>query len=294
MIGEKKAVDRIVDAAICLVLLLLALSCLFPFVHVLAQSFSSKGAISANKVGLWPVGFNLDNYRYLMRDKGFFGSFRISVARVILGVLANVLMSIVTAYPLSLDNLHMPGRTVFKVFMLVGMLFSGGLIPMFLTLRIYGLLNKFAVLILPGVLSIFNTIVIINFFRGIPQELREAAIMDGASHLVVLLHIYLPVSVPALATVTLFFAVGHWNAWFDGIIYLNRTEKWPLQSYLYPKVALQALPYDPLAPLVDYVDMTPQGLVAAFIFFASVPIMLVYPFLQRYFVTGLTLGSVKG
>ena len=179
--------------------------------------------------------------------------------------------------------------------MLFGMLFSGGLIPTFLAIKAYGLLNRFLVLILPGVLGIFNTILIINFFRGIPAELPEAATIDGASHIDILFRIYVPVSIPALATVTLFSAVGHWNSWFDGVIYMNQTSRWPLQSVLYTRVTRGAGQwYNPLQMVVEYRDVNPQGLIAALVFFASVPILLVYPLLQRYYVTGLTLGSVKG
>ncbi len=293
MIGESSVADRISNAIIYAALLLLAVSCLVPFMHLLAKSSSSQGAIATDAVGLWPIGFNLDNYGFLTRERAFLDSLKVSVMRVLLGVLANLAFAVITAYPLSLDNLHMPGRTAFKVFMLAGMLFSTGLIPMFLTLKMYGLLNRFAVLILPGILSVFNTILVINFFRGIPQELREAATIDGASHLDVLFRIYIPLSRPVLATVGLFFAVGHWNSWFDALIYINLSENWPLQSYLYSKI-IQAEGMITTIEFIDYRDVTPEALKAALIFVSTIPIMLVYPFLQRHFVKGLTLGAIKG
>jgi putative aldouronate transport system permease protein len=294
VVGEKGLSDTIIDISIAIVLILVTLSCVFPFVHELSLSLSDKVAVGTNKVWVWPVGINLDNYRYMLRDRVILGAIGISVARVVVGVVLNLLLIVVTAYPLSLDRVRMPGRTPFKVFMLFGMLFSGGLIPTFMAIRAYGLLNHFAVLVLPGMLSIFSTIIVMNFFRGIPQELYDAATIDGASHLHILLRVFMPISLPALATVTLFAAVGHWNSWFDGLIYMNTTEKWPLQSYLYTKVIGTALDYNPLQQAKDFGNLTPRGLIAALVFVASAPILMVYPFLQRHFVTGLTLGSVKG
>jgi putative aldouronate transport system permease protein len=190
----------------------------------------------------------------------------------------------------------MPGRTAFKVILLVGLLFSGGLIPTYLAVSSLGLLNNFLVLILPIALNIFYVVLLINFFRGSPRDLVEAAEIDGASHLDVLLRIFLPVSLPSLATITLFAAVTHWNSWFDGILYLSRSDMWPLQSLLYSLVSTRQLQWATGggAGALQFVNASPEGLTAALIFFASVPILLVYPFLQRYFVTGLTLGSVKG
>jgi putative aldouronate transport system permease protein len=190
----------------------------------------------------------------------------------------------------------MPGRTAFKLVMLFGMLFSAGLIPYFLSMRNLGLLDNFMVLILPPALNIFYTIVMINFFRGILSELADAAFVDGASHFDVLCRIYVPISLPSLATITVFSAVQHWNAWFDGILFLRQASMWPLQSLAYQKVTMRQVEWISKVGFqtTDFFQITPQGLSAAFVMFAAVPIMLVYPFLQRYFLTGLTLGSVKG
>ena len=183
--------------------------------------------------------------------------------------------------------------------MLLGMLFSGGLIPTFLAYKNLGLINRFAVLVIPGALNVFFTILLANFFRGLPHELWESAVLDGASQLDVLLRIYLPLSLPSLATVALFSAVGHWNSWFDGIAFMQRVDQWPLQSYLYVKVTAKKLVGEMRTGTVssrieEYLNASPEGLITAMIVIASLPIMMVYPFLQRYFVTGLTLGAVKG
>lgn len=298
MVEERHFTDRIADVLIHLILLILAIICLAPFLHILALSFSSHGAIASARVYLWPVKPHLQNFDYMMNDEIFINSFGISVLRVLVGVTLNLLVMVLTAYPLSRDNIYMPGRQAFKVIMLIGMMFSGGLIPYYLALRNLGLLDKFWVLVVPGALQIFSTIIIINFFRGIPSELFDAAVIDGASHFDVLFRIFLPISLPALATVTLFAAVGHWNAWFDGVIFLKLAKQWPLQSYLYSRITTRMLQWATSGGTSRegerLLEATPEGLAAAMIMIASIPVIMVYPFLQRYFVTGLTLGSIKG
>jgi len=293
MIEERSLTYRIIDIVIWVILAVLALSCLLPFVHVFSVSLSSSSAIAADAVGLLPVGFHLENYTYIMQNRDFLNSFGVSIVRVLLGVTTTLALVTVTAYPLSLDRIYMPGRTVFKVLMLIGMLFGVGLIPTFLSYRNLGLLNSFLVLILPPAINIFYIIIMVNFFRGIPYELAEAAWLDGASHWDVLLRIYIPISKPALATIALFAAVGHWNSWFDGILFLNQADRWPLQSFLYALVSTRQINWQSATGVRDFMEATPEGLSAALIFVAAVPILLVYPFLQRYFITGLTLGSVK-
>lgn len=297
MAGKASLSDRIVDAILYTVLLFLALACLMPFIHVAALSLSSQGAIAKRQVILWPIGMHLQNYEFIMADRLFINSFGVSVLRVIVGVSLGLLVTAITAYPLSRDHLHMPGRTVFKLLLLFGMMFSGGLIPYFLALRDLGLLNTFWVLIIPLALNIFHVILVINFFRGIPQELWEAAVLDGANHLQVLFQVFLPISTPVLATVTLFSAVLHWNSWFDGVIFLKEAVQWPLQSYLYSKVTTRTLQWQTAtsAEIAGQVfqEATPEGLATAMILIATIPILIIYPMLQRYFVTGLTLGSVK-
>lgn len=298
MIAERQMGDRIADLLIWLVLTILAISCLLPFLVVVAKSLSSSNAVITNQVTLWPIGFNLDNYGFLARDQLFLRSFATSIMRVIVGVPLTLLLCAVTAYPLSQDKIYMPGRTLFKVVMLIGLLFSVGLIPTYMAYKSLGLLNKFAVLVLPGALNVFYTIIVINFFRGIPQELSESAMLDGANHWHILFRIFLPLSLPVLATVALFSAVQHWNSWFDGIVFLAKREQWPLQSYLYVQVTTRSLVRVAESSLngstsLLYSQATPEALQAAMIVLAALPIMLVYPFLQRYFVKGLTLGAVK-
>ena len=301
MIEERTLADRIADVLIYLIAAILGIACMLPFLNVIAESLSSAEATNVGLVSLWPIGFNIDNFGLLTRDNQFVSSFGIAVLRVVVAVPLTLLMSAITAYPMSRDNLQMPGRTFYKMVLIFGMLFSGGLVPTFMAYKWMGLLNKFSVLILPGAFNIFYTILIINFFRGIPHELHESAVLDGARHFDILFRIYLPISIPSLATVAVFTAVGNWNSWFDGVMFLNKPNLWPLQSYLYQRVMqppsqlLAGRQQTEMArEALSFAEASAEGMRAAMIVIASIPIMLVYPFLQRYFVKGLTLGAVKG
>lgn len=279
---------RLGDALIFLMLAALGLTCALPFINILAQSISDGTAVSMGRVTFWPIGFNLGNYLILIRDKLFLGAIRLTAMRMVAGVSLSLIVTVLTAYPLSREHIYMPGRTAFKVAMLIGLSFQAGLIPTFLAYKSIGLLDNFWVLVIPPVLQIFHIIVVINFFRGIPRELEEAAMIDGASHLGVLWYIFLPISTPALATVGLFSFIFHWNAWFDGLVYMRLNTQWPLQSLLYSRVGTRALQWH--ATQSGY---QADSMAAASIMFAAFPILILYPYLQRYFVTGLQLGAVK-
>lgn len=294
MVEERDWGTRLADLLTYAVVAFLGISCLLPFLNTFAYSLSSRAAIDAGRVTFWPIGFHLENYDHIMGRPEFVRSTSISIARVLIGVSLELLVCVLTAYPLSRDYLPMPGRTAFKMVLLFGMLFSGGLIPYFLIIKNLGLFNKFAVLVIPQALNIFHTIIVINYFRGIPRELAEAAEMDGASHLDILFRVFLPISTPVLATVGLFGAVIHWNSWFDGIVYMQSQRNWPLQSYVYGTVVTGSLDMEIGWGSISQVsNITIRGVTGAFLLFASIPILVVYPFLQRYFITGLTLGSVK-
>ena len=284
MVRDCSLTSRFVDGLIGLILASLGLLCLLPFLHVLAHSLSDPVASALGSVTLWPVGLTLDNYRFLLEDGQFLHALTVTAVRVASGVALNVFVTVLTAYPLSRENTHMPGRTVYKVGLLFGMLFTAGLIPFFLAVRNLGLYNNFLVLILPPALSVFNVIVMINFYRDIPLEFEEAAVLDGASDLQVLFLVFVPLSLPAISMVALFSAVGHWNAWFDGVLFMASTESWPLQSYLYSLVTTRMAVWTSGIP----------NLPSAMIVVATIPIVLVYPFLQRYFIAGLAIGGVKG
>jgi len=275
-------------------LAVIALVCAFPIIHTLALSFSSSSAASSGRVTLWPVEFTTQSYQFVLDNPAFIRSFGISLLRVLVGVPFTMLLTVMVAYPLSRSTKEFHLRDVFAWFFLITVLFSGGLIPYYMVVNQTGLIDSFWALIIPGALPVFNVILLVNSFRNIPKELEEAAAMDGAGHWTILFKVLLPMSAPILATLTLFVAVAHWNAWFDGIIFMNSPDKYPLQSYL------QTVIINPDPRFLSERDLALLQLIsnrttrAAQIFIAMIPIMAIYPFLQRYFVTGIKLGSVKG
>ncbi|HEY4391184.1 MAG TPA: carbohydrate ABC transporter permease [Paenibacillus sp.] len=266
-----------------------------PFIHLLSISLSSNTAAMAGEVKLWPVGFNFDSYRYLGQKVEFFRSLGVSVERVALGTVINMVLVFITAFPLSKSNDQFKYRTVYAWFFAITMFFSGGLIPTYIIVKNTGVIDSIWALILPGALNVWNMVLMLNFFRGIPRELDEAATIDGAGQWRVLWRIYLPISLPSIATIGLFTIVGHWNAWFDGILYLNSPDKYPLQTYL--STLIMALNSQMTSISIEQLkameNLSEKTLRTAQIFMGALPIMVVYPFLQKYFVKGMTVGSVK-
>ena len=281
-------------------LAILALICIFPFIHLLALSFSSDEFTSKGLVSVYPMGFTLDAYMILATKPEFFKAFGISVARTILGTSLALLVIILTAYPLSKSNKVLKGRTAIAWIFVFTMFFGGTLASQYVLYRMLGLLDNFLVYILPGACDVWFVLMLMNFFRGIPKEIEEAALIDGCNHFQILFRIFVPISLPVIVTIVLFTAVGHWNSWFDGIFFINDSNMYPLQSYLY--VMLESS--DP-SKLAQNGTLTPdqlealknlgnKNLQAAQIFLGMLPITLVYPFLQKFFIKGITIGSVKG
>jgi putative aldouronate transport system permease protein len=271
-------------------LIAISLLCLFPLIHVLAVSFSSASAASANLVTLWPVDFTLKSYEQTLSDRKFLDALVISVARVALVLSLGLMVTILTAYPLS--KLNLKGGKWIAWFFVFTMLFHGGLIPSYILILELGLMNSIWALVLPSIVNVYNVILMLNFFRNIPKELEEAALIDGAGQLVTLFRVFLPVSMPSIATIALFIAVSQWNSWFDGLIYLSDASKWPLSTLLQnmlivPDVTNNAMDAATLA------QMSEKTIRSAQIFIGALPILLVYPFLQRFFVKGIVLGAVK-
>ena len=270
-------------------------SCIVPIINLLAISFSSSQAIIENKVSLLPVDFTTKAYAYVMHNEKFWMASKVSLFRVLIGLPLNLIMIVLVAYPLSKTEQAFPARKYYVAFMLVVMLFNGGMMPTYFVVSKTGLIDTLWALLIPGAVPIFSCIVLMNFFRGIPSALEEAALLDGANQGQILTRIYLPLSKPSLATVALFSLIGHWNAWFDGLIYSNHTQNYPLQSYLQTLVAsnTQAMLTGDLKSFMEMMDVNDTNMKAAQIFISIIPLMLIYPFLQKYFTAGLTLGSVK-
>ena len=294
---KKTSMGRKVFLAVdVIVILLLCLICMVPLLNLLAYSFSASQPIIENKVFLWPKEFTLKAYQYVLESKEFWSSVSVSVKRVLLGVPLNTLLTILVAYPLSKDERQFKARKYYVAYMLTVMLFNGGLMPTYYIVSKTKLIDTVWALIIPGAVPIFNCIVLMNFFRGIPSELEESAKLDGASQWQILWRIFIPISKASLATIILFSLINHWNSWFDGLIYSNHTTNYPLQSYLQTLVTstTEILAQGDVKAIAKLVDINDTNMKAAQIFISVIPLMLIYPFLQKYFTTGLTMGSVKG
>ncbi len=284
-----KLISRIIIWA---VVILLTLSCLLPLINMVAISFSGSNAVSANKVGLLPVDFNTSAYKKLLGDAQFWKSFLISVERVVLGTFINMVFTISMAYPLSKSRNRFRAREIYMKIVIFAMLFSGGIIPLFMVVSKLHLTNTIWSLVLPGAVPVFNVILLINFFKGVPDSLDEAARIDGAGPLTVLLKIYLPVSLPALATVALFAIVNHWNDYFSGLIYMSKAEMYPLQTYI-QQLTVDLTQITDANQLKQLASMNNRTFNAAKIVVSTIPLLIIYLFLQKYFVTGMVIGAVK-
>ena len=278
------------------ILSLASLLCLLPFVHLLALSFSSSRAVESGFVSFWPIDFPAQSYEFAWQGGKFAAALWISVKRVLLGVTINVILMVFTAYPLSHTKEKFAGRNIYMGFFVVTMIIGGGLIPTYILVTRLGLLNSLWALVLPGALPVHNMIIMMNFMRGLPDEIEDAAVIDGAGVLQTLFRIMLPLLTPSLATVGLFQIVGHWNEWFAGLIYMQSSANYPLQTYLQMLLKnfeqLLILAQGDSKLLTDMMNAITGR--AAQLFLAALPVLLVYPFLQKYFTSGLVMGSVKG
>ena len=292
MIKSKTIGGKTADILIYLTVIFMTMCCLFPLLNMVAISFSDKAAASANMVGLVPVDFTTSAYKTLLGESQFWVSFWISIKRVFLGTIINMILTILLAYPLSKSKREFKGHDVYMYIVIFAMLFSGGMIPIYLTIKSYGLLNSIWALILPGAVPEFNVILLMNFFKGVPKSLEEAAAIDGASKLTILLKIYLPISMPALATIILFCIVNHWNDFFSGLVYMNKTSMYPLQTYIQQLSVDMSQITDP-EQLKRFAQVSNKTLDAAKIVVSTIPLLIIYPFLQKYFVSGIVIGAVK-
>lgn len=274
-------------------LILLGLLCIAPIIHVLAISFSSSSAAMSGSVSLWPVEFNLISYQFVLQKPEFIASFQITIQRVLMGVTINMVLITLIAYPLSKEASAFRWRTIYVWFFIITMLFSGGIIPTYIIVKDTGILNTIWALLLPNAVPVFSVVLLLNFFRALPRELEEASFMDGAGHTTILTRIYIPLSMPAIATLTLFSTVGHWNSWFDGIIYMNSPTLYPLQSYLRTVIIEANWEHLSTTDAEILSKVSDRTVKAAQIFLGTLPVLIVYPFLQKYFMKGIVLGSVK-
>lgn len=282
------------DYMIYIALALAALICIAPVINIVAISFSSSAAANAGKVAFWPVNATLASYENIMEDNTFFTAFMVSVMRAVLGTSMSMILMFIMAYPLSQEPEDFYTRNIYMWFIVFTMLFNGGMIPTYMVITKLGLKNTIWALTVPGAVSTYNTILMMNYFRGLPKELRESASLDGAGPIRTLFQIYLPISTPVIATLTLFCALWHWNDYFQGMIYIDSANKFPLMTYI------RNLSLDTRMDNLTAEEIKRRAVVgtrtfnAAKIVIAMVPILCIYPFMQKYFVKGMVLGSVKG
>lgn len=276
------------------VLSLLALICLFPLLNILAMSFSSATAVSAGRVLFFPVEFNTYAYSYVIEKKEFWQSLLKSVERVCIGVPLTMLITILVAYPLSKESTQLRARGVYAWIFFFTMLFSGGLIPGYLLIQNLHMMDTIWALILPMAVPVYNIVLMLNFFRGIPKELEEAALIDGANQFQTCFRIYVPCAKPSIATLTLFTFISHWNSYFDGLIFSNFPDSYPLASFLYTVVVKRDMSLLSMEQIREMAMVDDRTIRCAQIFISLIPIMIIYPFAQKYFVKGMTVGSVKG
>lgn len=278
-------------------LTILTLLCILPIVHVLACSFSSAAYVDAHTVNFLPKGFTLAAYRFVMKNQQFWASFGVTALRLLIGVPVNLILTILAAYPLSKEDYVFRKRKYYMWLYMFAMIFNAGLVPTYLTVKGLGLIDSIWALVLPCGVNVFNIVLMMNFFRGIPREIEESALVDGAMQHTILFKLFLPLAKPSIATITLFSFMGHWNSWMDGRIYMNDIQKYPLQTYLQmmmessDSTMLNVINLDALA---DKMAISGQNIRAAQLFISIIPVLVLYPFLQKYFTAGLVMGSVKG
>ncbi|WJH33511.1 carbohydrate ABC transporter permease [Paenibacillus sp. CC-CFT747] len=288
---NERALNRVYDTVFIGFVAISVLLCLFPFIHIIAVSLSGTAPITSGKVSLWPMDTNFEAYKKVFTNASMIHSLVFTVLLTALSTALCMIMTIAAAYPLSKSELK--GRKFFMIVIIFTMFFSGGMIPEYILIRSLHLLNTMWSMVLPGLVSAFNLIILISFFKSIPRALEESAEIDGCSYFGMLWRITLRLSMPALATLSLFYAVGRWNGFQDALMYISKPELYPLQLKLYQMI--QNSQVNDLMRLEgsQMQSVVPESLKAATVIFSTVPILIVYPWLQRYFVTGVMLGAIK-
>jgi len=286
----KSTADKVWDYVFVFLCLIVSAICIIPMLNLLAKSLSGTEYLIRNEVYILPKGFNFDAYGTVLKDPKYIRAFLWTVALTVICTLLSLTMTTLCAFPLIFEKLK--GRKAINIFITITMFFNAGTIPNYLLMQKLGLLSNPLVLIIPGVMSVYNIIIMRSFFYGIPESLRESAEIDGATFFQILYIIYVPLSKPVMATLALFYAVGRWNGYSDALMYMKEEKFYPLQLLLYN-----------IINNINSVEVATQegfsspglaeSLKAAIVMFSTVPILCIYPFLQKYFISGVTLGAVK-
>lgn len=290
MVGNKKKIDffSIFNYTLMIVLCIVFI---YPFIYTAAISFSGAKPIMQGKVLLYPKEFTLSAYQAIFKNDNIMRSFLFTVELTIFGVATSILATTFTAYPLS--RIDLKGKNVFLNLIIFTMYFNGGLIPTYLLIKQIGLTNKMGSLIFPSMIDTFLLIIMLNYFRGLPVELEEAAKVEGANNFTIFLKVIMPLSLPVLATLTIFYAVGYWNTFFNALMYIQSPKKYPLQVLLYQILSST----DTMTNNSNEVyskELVAENLKGAIVIVTTLPIVVIYPFLQKYFIKGATVGAVKG
>ena len=293
-LNKRGPFDIVFDGLIYLFMLLFFIIVAYPILYVLALSFSSREAVLNNEVYIIPVGFNFDNYKLVLKHEFLPRAFLNSVFYTVFGTLYSMILTILGAYALSRKNYF--GRDFIMFLIAFTMMFGGGMIPSYMLIKNLGLLNTRLALIIPFAVSQYNLIVMRTYMQQIPSAIEESAKLDGANDFVILFRIFVPMSKPVIATITLFYAAGQWNDFFSGLIYLDDKNKFPLQLVIRHLLITQndATLNQGLAAQQGMPSLTPGGFRAAIVVVTVLPLLVVYPFIQKYFVKGVMLGSIKG
>ncbi|XOQ14693.1 MAG: Sugar ABC transporter permease [Shouchella clausii] len=273
------------------ILLVVVFCTLYPFLNVVAQSFSSEAYISAGEVNLIPKGFNIETYKTVIEDRMFWINYKNTVVYTVVGTAISMFFTTIFAYALSKRRLV--GRRFLTLFAVFTMFFNGGLIPNYLLINNLGFHNTIWALVIPGAISIYNMLIMKSFFENMPDELEEAAAMDGMNTYGILLKIVLPLSKAVMATMVLFYAVGHWNSWFPAFLYLDQKDLFPVTIYLRNMIAGATGGAATGATSADNLIQISANIKSVTMVLTILPILTVYPFVQKYFVSGVMLGSVK-
>lgn len=289
---KEQTANRVFDTVNFVLLFVCTVVCLAPFLHILAISLSSVRPIISGEVTLFPVELNFEAYAKVFSDISMIKSLGFTVLLTSLFTILCMVMTIAIGYPLAKKKLK--GRKTIMVVVVITMFFSGGIIPEYILIRNLQLLDSIWALVLPGLINPFYLIILITFFNNIPESLEESAEIDGSSHFRTLLSIMLPLSMPVIATLSLFYAVGRWNGFTDTLMYITSPELYPLQLKLYQLIQNNMITDLLQNEGAQMATVVPESLKAASVIFATVPILIVYPWLQRYFVSGVMLGAVKG
>lgn len=274
-------------------MVLLSVLWILPFFNIIAISLSMPLAVVRGEVSLWPVGFFLGNYQKILSMDMFFSGYKMTIFYTVVGTAISMVLTVLYAYPLSKPNLR--GKNFYMGIILFCMLFGPGLIPTYLAIRSFGLINNVWAVILPHCLGTWNIVVMRTFFKGIPEEIEDSAVVDGANPFQVLWHVVLPLSRAVISTISLFYAVGYWNGWFWPMLLLDNAKLHPISLFVRKMIMGSGLSGDENMALIDLETITnAEGLRAASVFLVVLPIILVYPFIQKYFEKGVVLGSLKG